>query len=168
MSNRKAWVWIVASGAIALCGFRLAAFEQGEAKGRDGQLPGLMLAKLANTQRVVAGLVAKDFGEIRRGAEDMLRVCDAEQWGTNADPIYTQHRSELRRQAFKLSELADTHNLDGAAFCYIQTVSTCISCHEHCRDVLRIAQIPNSGSGVISIPTSEQEALLRGMPTYRR
>ena len=86
MSNRKAWVWIVASGAIALCGFRLAAFEQGEAKGLDGQLPGLMLAKLANTQRVVAGLVAKDFGEIRRGAEDMLRVCDAEQWGRMPTP----------------------------------------------------------------------------------
>lgn len=30
-------------------------------------LPGLMLAKLTSTQRVVTGLVSKNFGEIKRG-----------------------------------------------------------------------------------------------------
>jgi hypothetical protein len=133
----------------------------------DGQLPGLMLAKLANTQRIVAGLVSKNFGEIKRGADDMTRVCDANLWEANPDPVYSQHRSELRRQSVKLGDLADRHNLEGAAFVYVQAVSTCIACHEHCRDVLRIAQVPNA-NGVISIPTSDQDPRWSTMPTLRR
>lgn len=167
MINPLGLRWL-AGGVLALCCLRLVAIENGKADGRDEKLPGLMLAKLANTQRVVAGLVAKDFGEIKRGAEDMLRVCDAEQWESNPDPVYVHYRGDLRRQAFRLSEMAEAHNLEGAAYGYIQTVSTCISCHEHCRDVLRIAQIPNTGSGVISIPTTENDSRWGAMPTYRR
>lgn len=40
-------------------------------------LPGLMLAKLTSTQRVVTGLVSKNFGEIKRGVKDMMSICDA-------------------------------------------------------------------------------------------
>jgi hypothetical protein len=141
--------------------------QDGSTKRQDPQLPGLMLAKLANTQRIVAGLVSKNYGEIKRGAEDMLRVCDAEQWETNPDPVYSQHKGELRRQASKLIDMTEAQNLDGAAFVYIQTISTCISCHEHCRDVLRIAQIPNANR-VISIPATEQDSAWTGMPILRR
>lgn len=166
MKLLKPWIWM--AGCVSLFfGLRLLAIEQPGDGQKSTQLPGLMIAKLANTQRVVAGLVAKDFGEIKRGAEDMLRVCDAEQWETHPDPVYAQYRSELRRQAQKLSELADAHNLDGAAFNYIQTVSACISCHEHCRDVLRIAQIPNANR-VISIPATDQDSQWTGMPILRR
>ena len=35
-------------------------------------LSGLMLAKLSSTQRVVTGLVSKNFGEIKRGANELL------------------------------------------------------------------------------------------------
>ncbi len=132
------------------------------------QLPGLMLAKLASTQRVVAGLVSKNFSEIKRGAQDMQRICDAAQWELHPDPVYGHHRTELRRQSMKLAELAETQNLDGAAFAYMQTMSTCISCHEHCRDVLRIAELPKSMNRVVPIPASEEEVSWNSMPTLRR
>jgi hypothetical protein len=170
MKTTRTWLWLVGVLVVVLS-VRLAIPQQPKSKneGRsDAQLPGLMLAKLANTQRIIAGLVSKDFGEIKQGAEHMVRVCEADVWESNPDPIYSQYRSELRRQALKLSGLADAHNLDGSAFCYVQVVSTCISCHEHCRDVLRIAQIPNAGNRVISIPTSEQDERWNGMPMLRR
>lgn len=134
----------------------------------ESQLTGLMLAKLATTQRVVSGLVSRDYGEIKRGASELIRVCDANQWETNPDPLYTHYRHELRRQAVKLTEQADRQNLDGAAYAYLQSISTCIHCHEHCRDVLRIAQTPSTYRGVISIPTSDNDERWNGMPTLRR
>ena len=122
----------------------------------DEPLPGLMLAKLASSQAIVAGLVSKDFDQIRRGAQDMVRICDATQWETNTDEVYAHHRRELRRQAMRLSELAGEGNLEGAAFVYTHTVATCITCHQHCRDVLRIAERRLPVGGVIRIPTSDE------------
>jgi hypothetical protein len=131
-------------------------------------LPGLMLAKLTSTQRVVSGLVSKNFSEIKRGAQDMQRICDAAQWEKHPDPVYGHHRTELRRQAVKLANMADEQNLGGSAFTYMQTMSTCISCHEHCRDVLRIAELPKPLNRVVPIPAAEEDVSWSGMPTLRR
>jgi hypothetical protein len=164
MKSRKNWIW-AASGLMLLTGASVfsgawANFEQNEVN-----QPGLMLAKLASTQKVVSGLVSKNFDEIRRGAKEMISICEAVQWETHPDPLYGHYRTELRRQANRLAELADQRNLEGATFNYIQTISTCVSCHDHCRDILRIADLPNR---VIQIPVSEQEAERAGMPIYRR
>lgn len=132
------------------------------------QLPGLMLAKLASTQRIVVGLVSKDFSELKRGADDLHRICEATQWESHPDPVYGHYRSELRRQAKRLGELASEQNLDGAAFAYMQTMSTCISCHNHCRDILRTAELRRPPSGVMPIPVSEEELSWNSMPTLRR
>ena len=91
----------------------------------------------------------------------MISICDASQWESHPDPLYGHYKAELRRQASGLSELADQQNLDGAAFSYIQTIGTCVSCHTHCRDVLRIAAVPNR---VIQIPVVEGEQERFGMP----
>jgi len=156
-------------GLIVVSGIRIVAGDRALTLNRpDEPIPGLMLAKLANTQRVLTGLVAKDFAEVKRGADDMVRVCDATQWESNSDSTYGQYRSELRRQAFRLSQLSDEQNLEGAAFNYMQTISTCIGCHQHCRDVLRIASVPTPSNRVISIPTSQEEADWSSMPTLRR
>lgn len=164
MKSKRVWIWI-AGGAILLSGARMIAGDGTSNNQKEINLPGLMLAKLASTQRIVTGLVSKNFGEIKRGAKDMMSICEASQWESHPDPLYGHYKTELSRQASKLSDLADQQNLDGAAFNYIQTISTCVSCHAHCRDVLRIASVP---SRVIRIPSSEEELVRSGMPIYRR
>jgi len=164
MKSKRTWIWI-AGGVMLVSGARMLAGDRTSNNQQEINLPGLMLAKLASTQRVVTGLVSKNFGEIRRGAKDMISICDASQWETHPDPLYGHYKQQLRRQASNLAELADQQNLDGAAFNYIQTISTCISCHQHCRDVLRIAAVPNR---VIQIPVNEFELERSGMPIYRR
>jgi hypothetical protein len=146
----------ITTGIILIAGIWISAISIAAPDGQSEQpLPGLMLAKLASSQTIVAGLVSKDFDQIRRGAQDMVRICDATQWESNADDTYVQYRSELRRQAVRLTQLAGEENLEGAAFVYMHSMSTCINCHQHCRDVLRIAdRRPNQG-GVILIPTTE-------------
>jgi hypothetical protein len=160
---------LVATSLIVISGVRIIANDRFLVAPRtDEPVAGLMLAKLANSQRMLTGLVSKDFEEIKRGAEGMLKVCDASQWESNADSTYGQYRTELRRQSLKLTQLAEEQNLDGAAFQYMQSVATCINCHQHCRDVLRIAHIPAPANRVISIPTSQEEADWSSMPTLRR
>jgi hypothetical protein len=160
--------WIV-GGVVLVLGISLVANHWGPRSTRaEEPIPGLMLAKLASTQRVVSGLVSKNFSEIKRGAEDMQRICDASQWQSHPDPIYSHHRTELKRQAVKLARVAGDQNLDGSAFIYMQTMSTCISCHEHCRDVLKIAESTPQKGRVIPIPAAEEEIGWSGMPTLRR
>ncbi len=56
-----------------------------------------------------------DLSLIRKGGEEMLKICDAEAWRTRDDQIYSHYRGELRRGAMKLMKQADDQNLDGAA-----------------------------------------------------
>ena len=149
------------AAVVVLAGACLLTNAKANNSQQEPNVPGLMLAKLASTQRVVTGLVSKNFDEIKRGAKDMISICDASQWESHSDPLYGHYKSELRRQATGLCELAEQQNLDGAAFGYIQTIGTCVSCHTHCRDVLRIAAVPNR---VIQIPVVEGEQERFGMP----
>jgi hypothetical protein len=124
------------------------------------QLAGLMRAKLSSSQRVVEGLMAGDFSLIRKGGDDLLKICDAEGWRTREDQVYAHYRGELRRSAMKLIKQADEKSLDGAAYTYMHSMTTCISCHEYCRNVLRVASaVPQSP--VAPIPVTEQENLQR-------
>jgi hypothetical protein len=151
-----------------LMGVRMYASDRHESEGESNEATsGLMIAKLGNMQRVMAGLVSRDYSEIQRGAEEMLKICDSQQWSSHGDPVYTQHRAELRRQSYKLMQLAESRNLDGASFAYVQSFSTCISCHDHCRDVLRIADSKPT-SRVIPIPTTDEPANWSSMPVLKR
>lgn len=139
-----------------------------ESTAGEQPLPGLMLAKLASSQTIVAGLVSKDFDQIRKGAKDLVRICDASEWSGNTDETYAHHRKELRRQAIRLAQLAEEQNLDGSAYVYMHTVSTCIHCHQHCRDILRIADQKRPASGVIRIPAADESIDWTSRDAYRR
>jgi hypothetical protein len=135
---------------------------------QDDKLAALMLAKLASSQKIVNGLVSEDFAEIRRGAEGLNRICDATGWAGHTDQIYGHHRTELRRQSEKLIKLADDRNLDGAAFTYMHSLTTCISCHQYCRDVLKIADNLGTGLKVVPIPVTEDEPMLSNGRSFRQ
>lgn len=121
----------------------------------------LMRAKLMSTQKVVEGLMDGDFDMIRKGGRDLQRICDATGWRSHDDQVYGHYRAELKRSAIKLVEQADAGSLDGAAYGYMHTLTTCINCHDHCRNVLRVAR---ASPGVVRIPVTEHE---NHLPTNR-
>jgi hypothetical protein len=126
----------------------------------------LMRAKLGSSQKVVEGLMSGDFKMIGKGALDLERICDSAGWRQHEDSIVTHYRSELKRSAIKLAKLANEENLDGAAYTYMHTLTTCINCHEYARNVLRIAS--NFNSPVVPIPTTEREqAAYRAREIFR-
>lgn len=117
----------------------------------------LMRAKLGSSQKVVEGLMAGDFSMIRKGGSDLTKICDSQNWRRYEDSIVTHYRSELKRGALKLVKHANDENLEGAAYTYMHTMTTCINCHEYSRNVLRIADSRKSNL-VVPIPVTEHEA----------
>ena len=60
------------------------------------------------------------------------------------------------RQSEKIMNAAARENLDGAAYSYIHALTTCISCHDYCRDVLKIAD-NTPALRVVPIPTTAED-----------
>lgn len=156
MTAVRRWTWM-ACGVLVAAGVVYAAGDrQPPAPIGNKQQAALMLAKIASSQRIVDGLVCKDFDEIGRGAADLVRICDATEWSARGDKVYVHYRDELRRQAQKMSKMAREKNLDGAAFTYMHSLTTCIGCHEHCRDVLHISTEQRPKYKIVPIPVNEE------------
>jgi hypothetical protein len=149
--------WALAAGGLLLAGGAL--FASGErppaTPQQNEQLSALMLAKLASSQKIVSGLVSEDFDQIRKGVEELSRICNATEWAGHKDQIYAHHRTELLRQSQKLARLADDGNLDGVTYTYMHALTTCISCHQYCRDVLKIADEVPARDKVVPIPVTD-------------
>lgn len=156
MTALRQWTWI-GCGVLVAAGVVYAAGDRPTpAPIRNKQQATLMLAKIASSQRIVDGLVCKDFNEIGRGANELVRICEATEWFARNDKVYVHYRDELHRQALKLSKMAKEKNLDGAAFTYMHSLTTCISCHEHCRDVLNISADERPKYKIVPIPVNEE------------
>ena len=148
--------WTLILGVVLLAaGGLYAASERTPAPNHNEQLAMLMMAKLASSQKVVAGLVSEDFEQIRKGGEELHRICEATEWAAHHDQVYAHYRTELSRQAQKLIKMAGDRNLDGASFAYMHSLTTCINCHQHCRDVLKIADEAPMLNKIVPIPVTE-------------
>jgi hypothetical protein len=131
------------------------------------ELATLMHAKLASSQKITEGLVTKDFELIRKGAEEWRRITAATKWYSRNDPAFVQYRAELGRQADKLSRAAAEQNLDSAAYIYSNSLTTCIACHEYCRDVLHVPARRNP-KAVLPIPVTDEDSSSPSQPTGAR
>lgn len=110
-----------------------------------------MRAKLANSQRVMEGLVTEDFGLIRDGARQMKKIAEASHWPKTIDEIYQHHSVAFRRQCDKLVDHADRNDLQAAHYTYLHMSTTCIDCHDYVRAKFRVDR---NGNGPIKlIPT---------------
>jgi hypothetical protein len=116
----------------------------GQAKQREAETSSaeaaLMRAKLASSQKMVEGLMVQDLSLVRAGALELEKICQATEWHANEDQVYAHYRAELQRTAKKLAKLAQNEDLDGATYTYMHSITTCMSCHAYCRDVLHVAR----------------------------
>jgi hypothetical protein len=155
---------------IAVCGFGwslVGGESKSPAKSHHPAESALMRAKVASSHKIMEGLVAKDFHEIRTGAEELKQICRGTEWEAHSDSHYAFHRAELVRQANKLIMAADQSNLEAATLGYFNTLTTCINCHDHCRDVLKIANVKRP-SKIIPIPTTDSDDVPPGEKSERR
>jgi hypothetical protein len=148
--------------------FAWASDKEESPTSQSVELRSLMRVKLACSQKITEGLVARDFDLIRKGAADLRQIAAATKWYSHDDPVYAHHRSELNAQAEKLMHVAEEKNLDAAALTYVRTLTTCISCHEYCRDSLHMPAVGRNPKRVTPIPVTDEEPISSPQPAGSR
>ena len=140
----KLWLLCAVVCGNGACAVLLAVEATPSAKTSPDTEAALMRAKLASAQKVVEGLMVQDFKLVGNGGRELETICDATRWHAEEDQVYAHYRSELRRLAEKLAKHAQKEDRDGSTYIYMHLITNCISCHDYCRDVLRIArETPN-------------------------
>ncbi len=133
------WAALLIVGALAVGLVSREGGAEDEPAAKKDQVAVFMRAKLASSQKVLEGLVSKDFALIEAGSAELEKMSDAAAFKRYPDPVYRHYSREFRRLAGKLNRLAVDRNLEGASFTYMHATTTCISCHEYVRDVIMVA-----------------------------
>ncbi|REJ64823.1 MAG: hypothetical protein DWQ31_20275 [Planctomycetota bacterium] len=151
MRNRRLGTSLLLAALVAVVTV-LVATRGGEADDTPNADPkktaAFMRAKLASSQKVLEGLVSKDFDLIASGSKELEQMSDAAAFQRFPDPVYRHYSREFRRLAGKLNRLAVDRNLEGASFTYMHATTTCISCHEYVRDVIKVADAAADGGEI--------------------
>ena len=103
----------------------------------DGDSGPMMQAKLTASQRVLEGLLNRDFETITTSADVLCQLAGAapeRMHNGRDDLIYEHFRTEFVRLTEQLGSMAKQKNLEGAAYVHQSMTATCIACHEHLRD----------------------------------
>jgi hypothetical protein len=125
---------------VMVCGVYLAAGDSQSTSIPRDRTAVLMQAKLRALHSISEGLVRKDFSLIEQAGVTLAALSAGSDWQHHGDSVYGDYRDELHRSSLKVAELARTQNLEGASYGYMKLLSSCVDCHTHCRDVLRIAE----------------------------
>ncbi len=97
----------------------------------------MMQAKLTASQRVLEGLLNRDFKTITTSAEILVQLAAAapkQGNGERDDLIYEHFYTEFVRLSEQLEVMAEEESLEGAAYVHQSLTATCIACHRHLRD----------------------------------
>jgi len=134
-------LFLIASAALSFATYLAAQDSPAPAVPRD-RTAILMKAKLQAIHSISEGLVRKDLSGVEQAGVTLAALSAGNDWQHHGDSVYGDYRGELHRSSLKVAEMARTRNLEGATYGYIRLIASCIECHAHCRDVLRIADVP--------------------------
>lgn len=95
----------------------------------------LMKEKLERSQMVLEGLLRGEMERVKRGAAGLHEIARVPLEGHEEDAVYGHFSVEFQRLTEKLQRVAEQGNVDAATYVHGQITSTCISCHQHVRDV---------------------------------
>jgi len=100
----------------------------------DEEVRQFMRLKLDHSQKVLEGVVMKDFDLIAKNAQAMALLTEDENWMLLETPEYRAYSTEFQQIANRLTKAAKEKNLDGAALDYVQLTLNCVDCHKHVRE----------------------------------
>jgi hypothetical protein len=108
---------------------------------QENRLKKLMVDKLRNAQRLLEGIVLRDFRKITTSAEELIQISKTAEWHALRTPRFEMHSNEFRRAVEVVVQKARDKNLDSVALAYMEMTLSCVRCHEHVREV-RDARLP--------------------------
>ena len=111
--------------------------------GRADKVPAkpndLMMRKLQESQKVLAGIALNDFDMKNKHATELLLISKTAEWRVLKTPEYELLSNSFQRSASDMIKQAKEKNLDAAALSYVEMTLTCVKCHKHVRDERKTA-----------------------------
>ncbi len=111
------------------------------------ELSKFMRKKLASSNQILEGLVTDDMTQVEKGADELLKMSDAEHWRASNDMMYLHHSRVFRNSVDLMRDKAEKRSIDGVALAWMDVTMSCIKCHEWVRDTL-IADVPLDAAAV--------------------
>lgn len=125
---------------VALAALLLAIPSSSQEKKREPDP--LMVAKLKESQSLLAALALGDFDKIQKSAESLHKLSEEAQFKkARQTPEYELYANSFQRSAKLISDKAKAKNLDGATLAYMDLTLTCVRCHQYTREN-RIGYVP--------------------------
>jgi hypothetical protein len=126
----KRVAFVLTALVLLACGPTLSGNDSDEKK-----VSALMLRKLDQSQKLLEGVVTKDFKKIAKCAEELIAISKEAEWKVLKTPHYEMYSNDFRRIAESLIKNAEDKNLDAAALSYVELTLSCVKCHKHVREV---------------------------------
>lgn len=138
--KRLKYVLVILALALALPVLSFPGRETRQEPGRlniaqEKDLSELMKQKLEHSQKLLEGLVRRDFDKIAKNADALILLSNRAEWMVVKTARYELYSNTFRRSAEDLIQNARAKNLDGAALAYVDLTLACVKCHKYVREV---------------------------------
>lgn len=92
-----------------------------------------MRTKLLYSQNIFEGLTTGNFALIKEGIEEVQGITEGEEWVAIDNDLYRKLTEDFKTTTRRLSEAAESGNIEAVALRYYQMSTSCIDCHKHIR-----------------------------------
>jgi len=86
------------------------------------------------SQNIFHGLTTGDFDRIKSGIKEVHSITEAEAWVAIDNDMYRKLTEDFKTSIKRLSEAAESGNLEATALRYYNMSTSCIDCHKHIRE----------------------------------
>lgn len=98
-----------------------------------------MREKLSMVNKVVEGLTTEDFDLVKEGGRELAALTESAAWASGRDPYYRRYSANFEQAVRGLIEAAETESPEKVTFAYVHVTFSCTACHQHVRNVTRLA-----------------------------
>jgi len=116
-------------------------------RGQAGPDPGtdaVMRAKLAASQRILAGIALADFRTVQTNAATLTTLSAQRGWAALQTPDYEMLTTRFRMASESLGESASAKDMETLLQSYQELTRSCVGCHTYLRD-RRPKEVPAKG-----------------------
>jgi hypothetical protein len=109
------------------------AFD-GHAADSKKEVETLMKRKLAESQKLLAGIALADFDTVAKHSRELLDISKKAEWKVLATPLYVLYSNQFQNNVEEMIKNARKKNIDATALSYVEVTLTCVKCHKHVRE----------------------------------
>ena len=99
-----------------------------------------MREKLTMVNDIVEGLATDDFDLVKEGGLELAKLTESAAWLSDRDPFYRHYSSHFEQAVRGLIKAAESKSPEKVTFAYVHVTFSCTACHQHVRNVDRLAQ----------------------------